>query len=200
MKELFQFPVTPSKATQPGSDPRHTPRAQLSGAYGTRWSWDTVWPSLSSPGQSPEQNPARSRQATSLTRRNSTRRAEVAEPEMLGREEGQLCSPALHRSVLPSFRVLSSASPIRFKTTLQPSFLFSNNHSLLFLSLLSSFSRWLVISESPNLHLESPLSYEKAVCNKILLRNVWLPLSAGAGTRQGGKHNSQSRHVWKEMH
>lgn len=38
--------------------------------------------------------------------------------------------------------------------------------------------------------MESPLSYEKAICIKTLLRNVWLLLSVGVGTLQRGKQNS----------
>lgn len=45
----------------------------------------------------PEQNPARSQEATSLKMWNSTRWVEFTDPEMLGREEGQLCNPAFYR-------------------------------------------------------------------------------------------------------
>lgn len=127
----------------------------------------------------PEQNPARSQEAASLRMRNSTLRVEFTEPEMLGREEGQLHNPAFYRFMLLSYRILSSVLSIRFEITLSLTFLLSNNHSLLFLSLLSSSSSWLIISESQNLCMESFLYHEKAIFNKILIRNVWLLQSVG---------------------
>lgn len=135
----------------------------------------------------PKQNPARSQEATSLNMRNSTRRVEFTDPEMLGREEGQLRNPAFYRFVLLSYRILSSALSILFEMTLSLNFLWSNNQSLLFLSLLSSSSSWFIISESQNLHMESHLYDEKAVFNMILIRNVWLLQPVGFYTFQRGK-------------
>lgn len=109
---------------------------------------------------------------------NSTRRVEFTDPEVLGRDD-QLRNPAFYRFVLLSYRILSSVLSIQFEMTLSLSSLLSNNHSLLFLSLLSSSSRWLIISESWNLHMESHLYHEKATFNKILIRNIWLLQSVG---------------------
>ena len=81
----------------------------------------------------PKQNPARSQETTSLNMRNSTRRTVFTDPEMLGRGQGQLHSPAFYRIVLLSYRILSSALSIWIKITLSLSFLLSINYSLLFL-------------------------------------------------------------------
>lgn len=126
----------------------------------------------------PEQSPARSQEVTSLKMWNRTFGVEFTDRGMLGRE-GQLCNPGFYRFVLLSYGILSSALSIRFEITLSLSFLLSNNHSLLFLSLLSSSSTWLIISESQNLHMESHLYPEKAIFNKILVRNVRLLQSVG---------------------
>lgn len=148
-------------------------KAQLSRAPGSWCSWDTVYPTFLywlSPSRQrvqhpPDRNPARSQEAPSLNRRNSSDRVEFPDPEMLGREEGQLRNPALYRFVLLSNTILSSALSIPLEITLSLSLLLSNNHSLLFLSLLSSSSSWLIISESRNLHIESHLYGEKATFN-----------------------------------
>lgn len=170
-------------------------KAQLSWAPGSWWGWDTDYPSflywLSTLRQRvqhpPDGNPASSQEAPSLNGRNSPDRVEFPDSKMLGREEGQLHNPALYRFVLLSYRILSSALSIPFEITLSLSLLLSNNHSLLFLSLLSSSSSWLIISESWNLHMESHLYHEKAKLNKIFIRNMQLLQSVGFYLFQRGK-------------
>lgn len=133
----------------------------------------------------PEQSSARSQEVTSLKMWNRTCWVGFTDPRMLGRE-GQLCNPGFYRFALLSYRIVSFALSIWFEMTLSLSFLLSNNHSLLFLSLLSSSSTWLIISESQNLHTESHLHSEKAIFNKILVRNVQLLQSVGFHTFQRG--------------
>lgn len=192
VKELFQFPINPSKATQPDSDPW-----QLNGKLSS-----PELPAVDEVGilfiqiffidshhqdrvqNPPDRNPASSWEVPNLNGRNSTDAAEFPDPEMLGRQEGQLHNPALYRFVLLSYRILSSALSILFEIALSLSLLLSNNHSLLFLSLLSSSSSWLIISENWNLHMESHLYHEKAILNKIFIRNMW---SVGFYLFQRGK-------------
>lgn len=112
---------------------------------------------------------ARSHKEASLKMRNSTHGAELIDTG----EEGQyVIQPNFYRFVLLSHRTLSSVLSIQFEMTLSLSFLLSNNHNLLFLSLLNSSSSWFIISESWNLHMENYIYYEKAALNKKLIRNV----------------------------
>lgn len=170
-------------------------KAQLSWALGSWWGWDIVYPSflywLSSSRQRaqyrPDRNPASSQEAPSLNGRNSTDRVEFSDPEMLGREEGQLHNPALTDLFFFHAEYPHLLYQSHLKLLFHWSLLLSNNLSLLFLSLLSSSSSWLITLESWNLHMESHLYNEKAILNKIFIRNMWLLQSVGFYLFQRGK-------------